>query len=130
VQRAAIEAQNQMLLRQQHQFRRAADIVTQSWMAFPEVVAVAVIGSVAKPLWKEVPRFREFRQPGIEVWHECGDLDFALWLDRQDRLGEIRRATALALRAAFEAGDTISVVSQQVDVFLMEPGTDRYLGRL
>ena len=28
---------------------------------------IAVIGSVAKPLWKEVPRFREFRRAGIEV---------------------------------------------------------------
>ena len=47
-------------------------------MAFPEVHAVAVIGLVAKALWKEVPRFSDFRREGIEVWHECRDLDLAL----------------------------------------------------
>lgn len=61
-------------------------------MSFPEVQAVAVIGSVANPLWKEVPRFQEFRRLGIEVWHECSDLDMALWVDSQERLGELRQA--------------------------------------
>ena len=46
--RAQIDEQNRYLIRQQHQFRMAADIVTNAWMAFPEVSAVAVIGSVAK----------------------------------------------------------------------------------
>jgi hypothetical protein len=34
------------------------------------------------------------------------------------------------LRAAFEKGAGTSVVSQQLDIFLIEPGSDRYLGRL
>jgi len=108
----------------------AADVVTDAWMTFAEVQAVAVIGSVAKLLWKDVPRFREFRHQGIEVWHECGDLDLALWLDSQARLGALRRATSSALRAAFEAGTGVSIVDHQLDVFLIEPGSDRYLGRL
>lgn len=128
--RKEIEEQNRSLLKRQHEFRMAADVVTDAWMAFAEVQAVAVIGSVAKMLWKEVPRFREFRREGIEVWHECGDLDLALWLDSQERLGELRRATSRALRAAFEAGTGISIVSHQLDIFLIEPGSDRYLGRL
>jgi hypothetical protein len=45
----------------------AADIVTEAWTAFAEVRAVAVIGSVAAALWKEVPRFREFRRERVEV---------------------------------------------------------------
>jgi hypothetical protein len=128
--RAAIEEQNRFMLERQRQFRMAADVVTEARMAFAEVHAVAVIGSVAKPLWKEVPRFREFRRERIEVWHECGDLDLALWLESQERLGELRRAAARALRAAYEAGTGISVVGHQLDVFLIEPGSDRYLGRL
>ena len=79
--RAEIEAQGRYLLERQRQFRVAADVVTDAWMDFPEVQAVAVIGSVAKPLWKEVPRFSEFRRECIEVWHECRDLDLALWID-------------------------------------------------
>ncbi|MDB5556252.1 MAG: hypothetical protein JWL86_6236 [Rhizobium sp.] len=128
--RAEIDEQNQWMLKRQREFRMAADVVTGAWMKFAEVQAVAVIGSVAKPLWKEIPRFSPFRRSGIEIWHECGDLDLALWADSQGRLGEIRRAADRALRNAFEAGAGISVVSHQLDVFLIEPGTDRYLGRL
>jgi hypothetical protein len=128
--RAEIDEQNRYLLNHQRQFRMAADVVTDAWMRFAEVQAVAVIGSAAKMLWKEVPRFREFRREGIEVWHECGDLDLALWLDSQDRLGELRRAAGRALRAAYEAGTGLSVSDFQLDIFLIEPGSDRYLGRL
>jgi hypothetical protein len=118
------------MVERQRQFRAAADVVTDAWTRFREVAAVAAIGSVAKPLWKEVPRFSEFRRARIEVWHECSDLDLALWLDSQERLGELRRAAALALREAFEKGTGISVADHQLDVFLIEPGTDDYLGRL
>jgi len=128
--RAEIETQNRYLLERQRQFRMAADVAAQAWMTFPEVQAVAVIGSVAKALWKEIPRFAAFRRQRIEVWHECGDLDLALWIDSQHRLGELRRAVGHALRDAFEAGSGISVVGNQLDVFLFEPRTDRYLGRL
>jgi hypothetical protein len=127
--RAAIEKQDRFMVERQRQFRAAADVVTDAWMRFREVAAVAVIGSVAKPRWKEVPRFGEFRRARIEVWHECSDLDLALWLDSQERLGELRRAAALALREAFEKGMGISIVDHQLDVFLIEPGSDNYLGR-
>lgn len=128
--RAAIEEQNRFMLERQRQFRRAADVVIDAWMGFAEVRAIAVIGSVAKALWKEVPRFREFRRRRIEIWHECSDLDLALWVDSQDRLGELRAAANRALRAAYEAGTGVSVVGHQLDIFLFEPGSDRYLGRL
>src|SRR3979411_1637683 len=101
------------MLKRQYDFRMAADVVTDAWMAFAEVRAVAVIGSGAQGPseggsafcgvgWagKEVPRFSEFRRAGIEVWHECGDLDLALWLDSQERLNQLRRATSRALRNA------------------------------
>ena len=128
--RAKIDEQNRFLLRTQHDFRRAADIVTDALMAFEEVEAIAVIGSVAKSLWKEVPRFAEFRRAGIEVWHECKDLDLAVWISSQNRLGALRRARDTALRRAYETGRGPGVANHQVDIFLIEPGTDRYLGRL
>ncbi len=128
--RAAIEAQNVYLLRRQRDFRAAADLVCDAWAKFEEVRAVAVIGSVAKSLWKEVPRFREFRHAGVEVWHECGDLDLALWLGSQHRLGSLRKAAVTALRRAFEAGVGGGAANHQLDVFLFEPSTDHYLGRL
>jgi hypothetical protein len=128
--RAEIEEQNRYMLRQQNDFRRAADVVTDALMTFEEVEAVAVIGSVAKSLWKEVPRFREFRRAGIELWHECRDLDLAVWISSQLRLGALRRARDSALRRGYESGTGSSVANHQVDIFLIEPGTDRYLGRL
>lgn len=128
--KSTIESQNAYLLKQQRDFRAAADIVTDAWSAFPEVAAIGVIGSVAKPLWKEIPRFREFRRAGIEVWHECHDLDLAVWLDRLDRLADLRRTAAVTMRRAYEAGTAPGVADQQFDVFLFEPGSDRYLGRL
>jgi catechol 2,3-dioxygenase-like lactoylglutathione lyase family enzyme len=79
-------------------------------------------------LSKEVPRFRDFRRAGIEVWHECRDLDLAVWIDKQDRLSDLRRAAARALAAAQEP--RFGVCDFQVDLFLFEPGSDRYLGRL
>ena len=128
--RATIEAEDRSLMERQRQFRIAADVVTEAWMAFSEVQAVAVIGSVARPLWKEVPRFREFRRQGIELWHECSDLDLAVWIGSQARLSELRRARDRALRDACNASTGISVTGNEVDVFLIEPETDRYLGRL
>lgn len=128
--RSEIEEQNQILLRQQRQFRLAADVVTDALMDFPDVRAIAVIGSVAQKLWKEIPRFSEFRRARIEVWHECADLDLAVWLDSQNTLGAMRRALAQALNNAFKAGVDMSVTAHQVDVFLFELGSDRYLGRL
>jgi len=118
------------MLERQRQFRMAADVVTDAWMAFDDVQGIAEIGSVAKPLWREVPRFREFRSAGIKVWHECADPDLALWIDSQKRLGELRRAADRALRTAFEKGSGISVVGHELEVFLIQPGSDRYLGRL
>jgi len=128
--RAEIEEQNQYLLKRQRDFRLAADIVTDALAPFEEVEAISLIGSVAKPLWKEIPRFREFRDARIKVWHECKDLDLAVWVSSQHRLGPIRHAKDVALRDGYERGVGPSIASHELDIFLIEPGTDRYLGRL
>jgi hypothetical protein len=128
--RAEIDEQNRYLMQRQRDFRRAADVVTDALMSFEEVEAIAVIGSVAKPLWKEVPRFRELRRAGIEVWHECKDLDLAVWISSLHRLDSLRRARDRALQQAYDAGTNSGTVGHQVEIFLIEPGTDAYLGRL
>ncbi len=68
--RTAIEEQDQLMLSRQHEFRMAADLVTDAFMGIEEVEAVAVIGSVARPLWK-VPR-REFRRAGVDCGMNAG----------------------------------------------------------
>ena len=120
---------NRHLVARQARFRRAADVATSALAGFDEVIAFVLFGSVGAPLWKEVPRFRNYRRAGIALWHECADVDIAVWLSRLDRLREMRRAVSRALPAILE--DTgQGVASHQLDIFLLEPGTDRYLGRL
>jgi hypothetical protein len=129
VSRTAIAKQNKYLLRQQHNFRIAADAVVEAWRDRPEVQAVVLFGSVAVPLWKEVPRFPEYRRKRIAVWHECKDVDLAVWLSRTDELNGLRKAKARALSRLFDERG-VGVASHQMDIFVMELGSDRYLGRL
>jgi hypothetical protein len=121
VKRAQVDEQNRHLLQMQQDFRRAADIVTDALITFEDVEAIAVIGSVAKSLRKEVPRFSEFRRAGIELWYECKDLDLAVWISFQYRLGALR-----ACQRCSVAYRRVQVPpNHQVEVFLIEPGTDR-----
>jgi hypothetical protein len=53
-----------------------------------------------------------------------------VWIDSLDRLGDLRRAMGVALRTAGEAGTGPSTAEHQVDIFLIQPTSDRYLGRL
>ena len=57
-----IEQRNERLLRRYRDFRCGADVVTTAWRAHPEVLAVSLIGSVARVPWKEVPRFGPYRR--------------------------------------------------------------------
>lgn len=126
---AAIEQQNQYLLRRQREFRQAAEWVAEELAQLPAVHRIVLFGSVAMPLKKEVPRFREYRRAGIEVWHECGDVDLAVWVSDLSKLRALQRARSRALNA-LQAEKNIGVAHHQVELFLMEPGTNRYLGRL
>jgi len=124
-----IASENARMLRRQREFRLAAEYVAGAFSALPEVMRVVLIGSVAVPLRKEMPRFREYRRAGVAIWHECADVDLAVWLSRLDRLNELRRARSRALNDLL-AETEIGVAHHQVDVFVLEPATNRYLGRL
>ncbi|MFN3498682.1 MAG: hypothetical protein ACK40A_09780 [Pannonibacter indicus] len=135
--RSRIEEEDFRMVRRQQAFRVAADVVAGALSEFAEVEAVAVIGSVARPLWKEVPRFGGFRRKQIMIWHECGDLDLAVWVTSCERLEKMRQARDQSLAAAgrnlFRDGLgplPLAVTGHQAEVFLFEPETDRYLGRL
>ncbi len=77
----------------------------------------------------EVPRFREFRRAGVKVLHECGDLDLAAWVSDLGSLKRLRKLVIQALNLLLSEKN-IGVAHHQVEVFVMEPGTNRYLGRL
>lgn len=125
---AGIAEQNDGTLRRYREFRRAADAVTAAWRHREDVAAVALIGSLAVAPWKEVPPFSPYRRARIELWHECKDIDLAVWLTHLRDLNGLRRTKAQALRD-LESGSG-GVADHQADVFVLEPETDRYLGRL
>ena len=70
-----------------------------------------------------------YRRARVALWHECKDVDLALWLEHLGSLDRLRRAKARALRTLWDEA-SIGIASHQVDVFILEPVTDRYLGRL
>jgi hypothetical protein len=109
-------------LRHEH-FRRAAEAVAVAFTSLPEVVAISLFGSVALPLETRTTRH------GWQMLHDCKDVDLAVWVDHTDNLAGLKRARSRAL-AQLVAEHSIGVAHHQVDVFLIQPGSDRYLGRL
>lgn len=127
--RADIESQNEHLLKIQCNFRIAAEFVATSISSMDVVQKIALIGSVAKPLKKEIPRFQEYKKAGIAVWHECKDVDLAVWVNSLNNLESIRKAKVQGLKVATQE-KKLRTASHQVEVFIMETDTNRYLGRL
>ena len=127
--RQEIAAQGRQMLDRQTQFRLAADAVTAALARVPEVEAVVLIGSVARPLWREVPRFQPFRSWDVSVCHECKDIDLAVWLARLDRLQTLNRARSMALHRLFEEKQ-IGVAHHQVEIFILQGEANAYRGRL
>ena len=127
--RTRINEENELLRRLQERFRKAAEYVAQRFAADRRVARIVLFGSVAGPLGHEIPRFAEFRRAGIELLHECRDVDLAVWLDAPFDLRVLRGARAQALLDLHrETG--IGVAHHQVDVFLFDAASDCYLGRL
>ena len=124
-----IHEENQAMLRRQEQFRIAAQYVADGLSSISVVQKAVLFGSVAKPLEKEVPRFRKFRRAGIAINHECQDVDMAVWVSDLGRLKAIQKARSQALNDLL-AEKQIGVAHHQLDIFIMEPETNRYLGRL
>lgn len=124
-----IEEQNALMLRRQEDFRLAAKYVALELAQVPVVEKAVLFGSVAASLAKEVPRFREFHRAGVKIWHECRDVDLAVWVTDLKCLKVLQRARSRALGHLL-AERNVGVAHHQVDIFIMETGTNRYLGRL
>jgi hypothetical protein len=127
--KAVIAAAERHLLERQLDFRVVADRVTTALAGCRGVEAVALIGSVAGRLRREVPRFAPYRQLRLPIAHECKDVDLAVWVSQLDGLDELRRARGRVV------GDIIAErgygpAVHEIEIFLLEPGTDHYLGRL
>ena len=127
--KAVIAAEEGSMLERQRVFRVVADRVTAALAQCQDVEAIALIGSVAHPLWREVPRFQPYRRLRLPIAHECKDVDLAAWVSRTDGLEELRRARGRAI-ADIVAERGFGPAVHEVEVFLLDPHTNRYLGRL
>lgn len=110
-----IEDEDRFRLRHREAFRRAADYVAAAFARLIFVQRVVLFGSVAQPPRRDT--------------HESKDVDLAVWVSEVSDLKALQRARGGALNdllADFDMG----VAHHQVDVFLFESRTDRYLGRL
>ena len=74
-----VDGDDRNMLRRQEQLRLAAEAVAAAMSQLPEVEKIVLFGSVARPLKREVPRFRKYRRAGVEIYHECKDADLAVW---------------------------------------------------
>lgn len=124
-----VAEENRLMLARQQNFRRAAEEVARALAQHPPVQKVALFGSVALPLRKEVPRFARLRRARIAIWHECGDVDLAVWLSDLNGLDQLRRLIARTVHK-LPVGFGGAVPHHAVDVHILEPGTNRYRGRL
>ena len=127
-----IADENGRMLRRRDSFRRAAELVAAEMALLPEVEKVVLFGSVAAPLKKEVPRFSRLRHAGEKIWHECNDVDLAVWISDLTRLKTLKKAVSNGVNQhQHEAAlnKWCGVPHHQVDVFVLEPGSDRYRGR-
>jgi hypothetical protein len=126
-----IEEANRLQLNRRRAFRGVAESIARTLRDLPFVRKVVLFGSVAAPPIKEVPRFRRLRQAGIEIYHECQDVDLAVWVTDLRQLATLRKLVAHVTGAwGREFPDLGGVAHHQVDVFLFEPGTNRYRGNL
>src|SRR5262249_10264165 len=90
---------------------------------------VVLFGSVAMPLRSEPARGRRGRLDSDDFLHECKDVDLAVWVNDLTVLDALRKDVSRTANDLWELL-RIGVAHHQVDVFLLEPGTDRYFGRL
>lgn len=129
-----IAQENAAMLKRRDSFRRVAEMIATGFGKLPFVRKVALFGSVAAPPKKEVPRFRRLRRARVEIYHECKDVDLAVWANDLSQLRALKRvvsdATNVFNQLICHQEVLPGVAHHQVDVFIFEPGTDRYHGRL
>jgi hypothetical protein len=121
--------QNEYNLRRWREFRLTAEYIARALCEIPQIHKITLFGSIVRQPKKEQTHFRKFRKIGAEIYHYCKDIDMAVWLDMPAPLRQIQRIISRTVIKLTEE-DKSRVAHHQVDVFFIEPGTNKYLGRL
>lgn len=121
------EEDRRMLLRQDG-FRKAASLLARNLSEFPEVQKVLLFGSVALPLWKEVPRWSRLRSRRIKVFHECANIDLAVWTNSTANADQMRRSSSRVVTDLVENEVHLSIAHHLFCIHLVDMATQRYLG--
>jgi len=123
-----IHEEDMAMLRRQSGFRKAATLLAERLGKMEEVVSVVLFGSVALPLWKEVPRFSRLRRRRIMVYHECTNIDLAIRVTHAGRADSMRKVCSDLIRELVDHNIQLSIANHHFCLHLIDAGTKRYLG--
>ena len=123
-----IHETDQRMLRHQTGFRNAARAVAGHFAAMPEVQQVRIFGSVALPLWKEVPHHPRLRHRNIRVYHECANIDLAVRVTSPVAADRMCKACSRVVADLTEQEIYLNIAHHTFSIHLIDDATDRYLG--
>jgi len=123
-----IYEEDQRMLRRQADFRNGARVLTERLAAMPEVQQVRLFGSVALPLWKEGSYHSRLRQRQIQVYHECANIDLAVWVTSPAGADGIRKEAAQVVRELTDKNVYLSIAHHTFSIRLIQETDGTYLG--
>jgi hypothetical protein len=106
--------------------RAAADYVAVAFARLPVIERVVLIGSVARPL-SGGPALCQVPPPGWPLARV--HVDLAVWVSNVSDLKTLQITRNHALNLILDE-TKFGVTHHQIDTFLLDPATDRYLNRL
>lgn len=94
----------------------------------PEVCEVRLFGSVALPLWKEVSCHSRLRRRGISVYHQCNNIDMAVWVTSPEGANRMRKTCSQVVQELNEREIHLSIAHHTFCLHLVDASEHRYLG--
>ncbi len=111
-------------LRRQKLFRWAAQLLAHNLAMVPEVQRVAAFGAVAQPLRLENAPFHHYRRSGVQVLHQCRDVDLAISIPVDCMLQPLKKAVKNTISLLQETAYG-GVAPQHLDLHLMDADTGK-----
>ena len=128
VTRGEIAGEDRLMLLRQDQFRKAARLLAERLADMPEVMKVVLFGSVALPLWKAVPLHGRLRSRRIKIFHECRNIDLAVWVTSPSVADTIRRAHSGVVNELLDNDVHFEIAHHFFSTHLIDQATGKYHG--